>query len=68
MGQSHYTVYVEIFTMKKVSAILPCALIGENCIENMVTFTALMATKFFCNTKVAGIGEMSAQQNFPHIW
>ena len=31
MGQSHYTVYVEIFTMKKVSAILPRALIGENC-------------------------------------
>ena len=73
---------MEIFARRKYSPISPPALIGENfitlifcpllmiSIEDMATFTALAkiySSKFFCNTKVAGLGEIFVQRKFPHI-
>ena len=39
--------------------------------EDMATFTALVkiySTKYFCNTKVAGVDEILVQQKFSAIW
>ena len=40
-------------------------------IEDMATITALVenfSTKFFCNTKVAGLGKILIQQRFLHVY
>ena len=39
----------------------------NDCIEDMVTYTALAkiySTKYFCNTKVAVLGEIFVQRKF----
>ena len=69
------------FTRRKCSPISPSALIGEilsrkflSCVndyvEDMVTFTTLVkiySTKYFCNTKVAGLGEIFVKRKFSRI-
>ena len=65
------------FHQEKNSPISPFALIGEcsstnflscvNYTEYMATFTALVkkiSTKYFCNAKVAGLGELFVKQKF----
>ena len=66
---------MEIFARRKFSPISLFVLIGEilSCeffvliddyIEDMAIFTALAkiySTKYFCNTKVAGLGEIFVQ-------
>ena len=40
-------------------------------IEDMATFTALVkiySTKYFCSTKVAGLGEIFVKRKFSRIW
>ena len=36
-------------------------------IEGMATFTALVKIEYFCNTKVAGLGEIFVQRKFSAI-
>ena len=70
------------FYQEKVSPILPPAIIGEififanflSCvndyIEDMATFTVLAkiySTKYFCNTKVSGLGKILSSENF-HLY
>ena len=71
--------WIDQFARRKFS---PPALIGQNfitlnfcpfikdCIEDMATFTMLVkfySTKYFCNTKVAGLGEIFIQRK-THIY
>ena len=60
------------FHQEKILPTSPSTLIGKyfcllscvkDCIEDMATFTALVNTNFFCNTKVAGLGEIFIQRN-----
>ena len=49
---------------------LSCVYVNDY-IEDMATFTALAkiySTEYFCNTKVAGLGEIFVQRKFCHIW
>ena len=72
----------KIFARRKFSPISPSALIGEiiitrifcpvliDYIEDMATFTALAkiySTEYFCNTKVAVLGEIFVQRKFFRI-
>ena len=68
-----YTVYVEIFTNFAICShwrnFLSCKFLScvNDYIEDMATFTALVkiySTKYFCNTKVAGLGEIFVKRNF----
>ena len=46
---------------------LPCV---NDYIDSIAPFTVLVksySTKYFCNTKVAGLGEISVQRKFCHI-
>ena len=71
-----YTVYTEIFANFTMCSywrnfyrmnFLSCV---NDYIEDMVTFTALAkiySTEYFCNTKVAGLGEIFVQRKFCRI-
>ena len=71
-----YTVYAEIFANFAICShwrnfycanFLSCV---NDYIEDIVTFTALAknySTKYFCNTKVAGLGEIFVKRNF-HVY
>ena len=39
----------------------------KDCIVNMATFAKLFSMNFFCNAKVAGLGEILSSENF-HIY
>ena len=70
-GHNVCTNISEMLYSQKFSPVSPPALMGEilllcvdDFIEDMVTFTALekiYSTKYFCNTKVAGLGEILVQ-------
>ena len=71
-----YTVYVEIFANFAICShwrnFLSCKFLScvNDYIEDMATFTALVkiySTKYFCNTKVAGLGEIFVKRKFSCI-
>ena len=56
-------IVVKFFSRKFLSCV-------NDYMEDMVTFTALVkiySPEYFCNTKVAGLGEIFVEQKFSHI-
>ena len=77
--ESTTTIYVEIFARRNFCQFRHLLLLAKfvshrffnDYIEDMATFTALAkiySTKYFYNTKVAGLGGIFVQRKFCHIW